>query len=342
MSTFIAIAPFTVAVTALVGASSVRADDARYGPELQGFDYPYPVSTFTLKSQGEDLKMAYMDVKPTAAANGRIVVMLHGKNFCSASWESAIPALTNAGYRVIAIDQVGFCKSTKPAHYQYTFQQLATNTRALLQSLDVLHFTLVAHSTGGMIAVRYSLMHPGDIEQLVLVSPIGLEDWKAKGVPSLTVDQWYARERKTNADTIRNYERGTYYAGTWRPEFEKWVQMYAGEFVGSGGDLVAWNSALVYDMIYTQPIIYELGDLRVPVLMISGDKDNTTLGKGFAPPEVLSKLGHYTQLAKEAVRKIPGGQLVEYADLGHASWIQDPTRFNKTLLDALGRHGAAR
>jgi pimeloyl-ACP methyl ester carboxylesterase len=109
-----------------------------------------------------------------------------------------------------------------------------------------------------------------------------------------------------------------------------------------GGDLVARNSALRYDTIYTQPIIYELGDPRVRVLLVSGDKDNTTLGKGFAPREVLSKLGHYSQLAKEAVQKIRGGQLVDYADLGHASWMHDPNRFNKTLLDALGRHGAVR
>jgi pimeloyl-ACP methyl ester carboxylesterase len=212
---------------------------------------------------------------------------------------------------------------------------LATNTRALLQSLNVSRFTIVAHSTGGMLAVRYALMHPEDVEQMVLVSPIGLEDWKAKGVPSRTVDQWYTQEKKTDADSIRNYERATYYAGTWRPEFEKWVQMYTGQFAGRGGDRVAWNSALIYDMIYTQPVIYELPELKVPVVLISGDKDDTTLGKGFTPPDVLSKLGHYPDLAKNAARLIPGARLVEYPDLGHASWIQDPKRFNETLLDAL-------
>jgi pimeloyl-ACP methyl ester carboxylesterase len=45
--------------------------------------------------------------------------------------------LSSAGYRVVAPDQVGFCKSTEPAHYQYTFQQLSENTRALLDSIGV-------------------------------------------------------------------------------------------------------------------------------------------------------------------------------------------------------------
>ena len=82
--------------------------------------------------------MAYMDVKP-AAPNGGTVVLLHGKNFCAATWQDTIGALSEAGYRVIAPDQIGFCKSTKPAHYQYSFQQLAGNTHALLASLGIGH-----------------------------------------------------------------------------------------------------------------------------------------------------------------------------------------------------------
>ncbi len=81
------------------------------------------------------MTMRYIDVPPTAAANGRTAVLLHGKNFCSATWEQTIRALSRAGYRVIAPDQIGFCKSTKPERYQYSFQALAENTHALLASL---------------------------------------------------------------------------------------------------------------------------------------------------------------------------------------------------------------
>jgi pimeloyl-ACP methyl ester carboxylesterase len=122
-------------------------------------------------------------------------------------WRTTIDALTDAGYRVIAPDQIGFCKSTKPERYQYSFQQLALNTHALLGSLGIKTAALVAPSTGGMIAIRYALMYPKEIEHLVLVDPIGLEDWKAKGVPPISVDDWYGRELKTNADGIRRYEQ---------------------------------------------------------------------------------------------------------------------------------------
>lgn len=115
---------------------------------------------------------------------------------------------------------------------------------------------------------------------------------------------------------------------------------FAGQFNGPGRDIAAWDSALLYDMIYTQPVYYELQDLNVPVLLISGDKDNSKLGSGFAPPDVLAKVGHYSELAKAAAARIPGARMVEYPDLGHASFIQDPQRFNKTLLDGLAAdHG---
>ena len=229
-----------------------------YGPELEGFSYPWPVAHFQFTSQGAPLDMAYMDVKPTNP-NGQTAVLLHGKNFCAATWQATITTLTQAGYRVVAPDQIGFCKSTKPAHYQFSFQQLAGNTQALLASLGIEKATLVGHSTGGMLAIRYGLMYPAKVSQLVLVDPIGLEDWKAKGVPWQSVDGWYQQELKTTANRIHEYEQSTYYAGTWRPDYDKWVDMLAGMSQGPGHEIVAWNSALLYDMIYTQPVVYELG-----------------------------------------------------------------------------------
>jgi pimeloyl-ACP methyl ester carboxylesterase len=284
------------------------------------------------------MHMAYMDVRPKAA-NGRTVVLLHGKNFCAATWKQTIDALVERGYRVVAPDQIGFCKSTKPERYQYSFQQLARNTHALLASLGVGRVTVVGHSTGGMLAVRYALMYPGETEQMVLVDPIGLEDWKAKGVPAISVDEWYARELKVDAESLRTYEQQTYYAGEWKAEYEPWVQMLAGLNAGPGKELVAWNSALLYDMIYTQPVVYELGNVAVPTILMIGDKDNTAIGKDFAPAEVRAGLGNYPELGKRAAARIPAAKLIEFPELGHAPQIQDPAGFDKALVEGLGGLG---
>ncbi|WP_024554482.1 alpha/beta fold hydrolase [Franconibacter helveticus 513] len=324
----------TCAASLLAMSFSVLAAEPKYGPQLEGFDYAWPAERFTFTSQNQQLEMAYIDVRP-AKANGRTVVLMHGKNFCAGTWEETIRALSGAGYRVIAPDQVGFCKSTKPQSYQYSFQQLAANTHALLEKLGIAKATVIGHSTGGMLATRYALLYPDQVEQLVMVNPIGLEDWKRKGVPYLSVDQWYQRELKTSAQSIRKYEQNTYYAGQWKPEYDRWVNMLAGLNNGDGKKQVAWNSALLYDMIYTQPVVYEFDALKMPTLLMIGTKDNTAIGKDAAPPEVQKTLGNYAVLGKETAKRIANATLVEFDDMGHAPQIQDPDRFHKALLEGL-------
>jgi len=306
----------------------------RHGARLEGFDYPHPVRTFAFASQAQSLEMAYLDVAP-AAPNGRTVVLLHGKNFCAATWESAITALTEAGYRVIAPDQIGFCKSAKPQRYQYSFDQLAANTHALLADLGIRRAVVVGHSMGGMLATRYALQYPQATQQLVLVNPIGLEDWKADGVPWRSIDAWYARELKTSFDTIRDYQRTVYYGGEWKPEYERWVRMLGGMYVGDGRDAVAWSQALTSDMVFNQPVVHEFPRITVPTTLFIGQKDRTAIGKDLASPELAKRLGDYPALGKRAAAAIPGATLVEFDDLGHSPQVEAPARFNTALLDAL-------
>ncbi|NMZ21546.1 alpha/beta fold hydrolase [Pseudomonas proteolytica] len=326
-------------LTGLLAACALPAlaatQSPSYGPQLQGFQYPYPVEHFDFQSQGQSVQMGYMDVPAKSPANGRNVVLMHGKNFCGATWEASIKALSEAGYRVIAPDQIGFCTSSKPEHYQYSFQQLAINTHQLLQKLGISKATLVGHSTGGMLATRYALLYPTQTEQLALVNPIGLEDWKALGVPYRSVDQWYERELKLNADGVRDYERKTYYDGRWKPEYERWVDMLVGLNQGPGHKRVAWNSALIYDMIFTQPVYYEFKDLQMPTLLLIGTSDITAIGSDNAPPEVKARIGRYNELGKQVAKLIPHSTLVEFPGLGHAPQMEEPARFHQALLQGL-------
>ena len=336
--------PFPLLAASLLAAASAAAAPAvpaakspAYGPELQGFAYPHPQRHFSFTSQGQALRMAYMDVAPAGKANGQTAVLMHGKNFCGATWEQTITALSEAGYRVVVPDQVGFCASTKPASYQYSFHQLAANTAALLKQLGVARAAVIGHSTGGMLATRYALMYPDAVSQLVMVNPIGLEDWKALGVPYRTVDQWHERELKLTADNVRAYEKSTYYVNRWKPEYERWVDMLAGMNAGPGKKIVAWNSALIYDMIYTQPVVYEFPLLKVPTSLIVGDADTTAIGSDIAPPAVKAKIGKYEVLGKQVAKQIPNAHLVEFKGMGHAPQMEDPAAFHRALLEELSR-----
>ena len=118
--------------------------------------------------------------------------------------------------------------------------------------------------------------------------------------------------------------------------------MLAGMYRGPGRDVVALNSALIYDMIYSQPVVYELDQLTMTVLLMIGDKDTTAIGKDLAPPAVRATLGDYPALGREAARRIPHARLVEFPNLGHAPQIQAPEAFHKALLDGLRDDTAGR
>lgn len=328
---------FLTAALPLLAHAANAPEGPAYGPQLEGFEYPYTLKHFVFQSQGQSLQMGYMDVPAQHKVNGRTVVLMHGKNFCAATWADSIKALSEAGYRVIAMDQIGFCTSSKPEHYQYSFQQLASNTQGLLKALGVQKSIVLGHSTGGMLATRYALQYPDQVERLAMVNPIGLEDWKALGVPYRSVDQWYERELKLNADGIRNYERTTYYAGRWKPEFERWVEMLAGLNKGPGHQQVAWNSALIYDMIFTQPVYYEFKNLSMPTLLLIGNADTTAIGSDIAPPAVKARLGRYEVLGKQVAELIPRSTLVEFPNLGHAPQMEEPERFHQALLGWLDK-----
>lgn len=331
----IALAACAFAAVAHAEPVASAQDAPRYGARLEGFDYPHPVHLHAFESQRQQVEMAYLDVAPTGTPNGRTAVLLHGKNFCAATWEETIASLTGAGWRVIAPDQVGFCKSSKPEGYQFSLDQLAWNTQALLDTLDIERVTLIGHSMGGMLAVRFALNHADRVERLVLVNPIGLEDWRAKGVPYAPIDALYANELQTDYARIKAYQQKHYYRGPWQPRYDRWVRMLAGMYAGPGAQRVAYNQAQTSEMIHTQPVVHEFDRLAVPTLLLIGQHDTTAPGANRAPPGVANTLGDYRALGRAAAARIPGAQLIEFDDLGHAPHIEEPVRFHGVLLEAL-------
>ncbi|MGQ1948798.1 alpha/beta fold hydrolase [Geofilum sp. OHC36d9] len=301
--------------------------------ELSNYEYPYSVATLSLKIQEQDLKMAYMDVKPTNY-NGKNIVLFHGKNFNGAYWKTTIEALTNEGFRVIVPDQIGFGKSSKPQHFHYTFQQLAQNTKTLLDTLKVEKTAVLGHSMGGMLATRFALMYPDITEKLILENPIGLEDWKLK-VPYKPVEWWYKNELKKSYEGIKKYQLVNYYDNKWKPEYDQWVNLLAGWTLNSDYKTIAWNNALTYDMIFTQPVVYEFKNIQVPTLLIIGTRDRTALGKPLVTEDVRKTMGLYGELGKKTQKAIPDSELVEIENVGHLPHIEKFESFIKPLIKFL-------
>ncbi|WP_325049489.1 alpha/beta fold hydrolase [Sphingomonas sp. STIS6.2] len=206
-----------------VSATPGLAQTVPLGANLERFAYPASLRWYDGSSQGQAVRMAYLDLAPTARENGTTVVLLHGKNFCAATWDETARGLAGAGYRVIAPDQVGFCKSSKPKGYQYSFNAMAELTRGLLDRAGAGKVILVGHSTGGILATRFALLHPERVARLVLVNPLGLNDTLAQGVPYTDLGALRAEEAKTDARRSRRISCATITTGNGaRPMIAGW------------------------------------------------------------------------------------------------------------------------
>ncbi|MEG0926100.1 alpha/beta fold hydrolase [Chryseobacterium sp.] len=307
--------------------SQIRPLDAT----LSDYQYPFEVHFLDLKSQDNNLKMAYMDVKPQKS-NGKTIMLLHGKNFNGAYWEKTAKDLSAKGFRVIIPDQIGFGKSSKPHNYQFSFSQLAENTKLVLDELKIEKTIVLGHSMGGMVATRFALLYPEKVQKLILENPIGLEDYKTfAGYQN--IDKAYQSELKNTAETYKNYQLKFYYDNKWKEEYLPWLDLIAGWTLHKDYPLVAWDAALTTDMIYNQPVCYEFKNIKTPTLLIIGTRDRTAIGKDRAPKELQPKMGQYQELGKKTQHEIAGSQLVELENVGHLPHVEVYSKFFEALYN---------
>lgn len=335
-SVFLAIA--LIQASSVAGESPTGSNEPKaLGVALEEYPYPWPVHFLPLVVEGQDLRMAYMDVPPSGTANGHAVVLMHGKNFGGYYWRDVAQALAAAGYRVIVPDQVGWGKSSKP-EIRYSFQLLAVNTAHLLDTLGISRIVLVGHSTGGMLAVRFALMYPERVTQLVLEDPIGLEDYRVNIPPQS--DETLYRAELGNIDPEKLRAFYAHYFANPRPEiYEPLAEVQIR--VTLSGEYPRWAkaSALAYQMIYQQPVRHEYRLVQTPTLLIVGEKDHTVPLAGYVSAAVRAKMGDFVALGHAAVKEMPQGNLIVISDSGHIPHIEKPWEFLQALLGFLsGSH----
>jgi len=299
---------------------------------LENVTYPYPVKYFNIQIEGQDLKMAYMDVLPTTTANGKTVMLFHGKNFGGYYWTSVIKALANGGFRVIVPDQIGFGKSSK-AFINYSFHQMASWNKQLLDTLGIQKAAILGHSMGGMLATRFALLYPAKTEKLLLENPIGLEDYRSF-VPYITTAQQYQTELKSTAESIKKYYQSSYFT-VWKPDYDELVRIAAGVTFSADYPRAAKVAALTFTMIYEQPVVHEFVNVRVPTVLFIGKEDRTIVGKGLLSPDQQALYGQYRLLGKQTAAKIYGSKLIEFDAVGHIPHIENPTEFLIALMGSL-------
>ena len=282
--------------------------------------YPFPVSYLPFTSYGQDVRLAYMDVAPATTPNGRVVVLFHGMNFAGFYWGGPIDALRRAGFRVVAPDQIGFGRSSKPV-IPYHFHDMALNTRRLLQHLNIARATVIGHSMGGMLAARFATQYPAVVDRLVIYNPIGLTDGRY-AQPWSSTDETYVRVLASTYQSIRAslFRYVSHKPAAWNEEFEQYARVRFAWTLGADWPRYAMVQALLSQMPYLDPVVDDWAHIRAPTLVFGGREDSLTAS--------------FPERMKALADAIPNGngRLLLLPGVGHVPHVEAPASFYQGLM----------
>lgn len=104
--------------------------------------------------------------------DGELIILLHGFLGSKWDWSKLAPKLVKEGYRVVAIDLLGFGRAPKPMSAAYDYEDHIAHINKVLRELSIDGpFILIGHSMGALIAKRYTLQYPYIVKKLVLLHP---------------------------------------------------------------------------------------------------------------------------------------------------------------------------
>ena len=285
--------------------------------------YPFPTSYLSLTLYGQDLRIAYMDVAPLGQPNGHTVVLLHGNNFAGFYFGGPIEALRKEGFRVIAPDQIGYGRSSKPI-IPYNFHDMARNTRLILQSLKIDRVMVVGHSMGGMLAARFATQYPDMVERLVLYNPIGLTDPRFDR-PWDSTDEGYKRTLASTFQTIRSalMRYVAHNPAAWTPQFEAYAKIRYSWTLGADWPRLAMVQTLINQVQYLDPVVDDWAHIKAQTLVFGGAEDSLP-----------GSAALFKERMKFVADTIPNGRARLYLipGLGHVPHMESPDKTYPPLV----------
>lgn len=289
---------------------------AHWGPVSANFEeipYPYPVHFLELNRFNTPMRMAYMDVPPSGRANGQTVLIQHGMNFYSEAYTNTINALAADGFRVLAVDRIGYGKSSKPV-IPYNFNFVAANMKALIDELGIDELAIVGHSMGGMVVSRFAMLYPDVVTHVVMVNQIGLTDQR-QGRP------WtdpYAGELGVSSyqSILRGHQN--YFPLRWPPEHLEFVRRQYGQTLSGEWPRLAMVRRLQGGMLYNDPVVYDWQHIATKALVIGGEEDGL--------------VDDFPTLAHNVANELQNSAIILYPNVGHAPQIEIPDQFHADLI----------
>jgi pimeloyl-ACP methyl ester carboxylesterase len=205
---------------------------------------------------------------------GPPVVLIHGYPLSGRAWDKQVPALLEAGHRVITYDRRGFGQSSQPV-IGYDYDTFAADLDTLLEHLDLRDAVLVGHSMGTGEVTRYlGAFGSGRVAKGVLISPIPpflLQTGdNPDGVPQGLFDGFAAAARADTPAWMKGFLDTFYNIDTLR-----------GTLVSDQAYQASWNLAVTASATaavacigtWTTDFRDDLPKIDVPMLVVQGDAD---------------------------------------------------------------------
>jgi non-heme chloroperoxidase len=254
---------------------------------------------------------------------GKPVVLIHGYPLSGASWERQVPALLDAGHRVITYDRRGFGKSSQPTT-GYNYDTFAEDLHKLVTRLGLRDFALVGFSMGGGEVARYLGKYGSKgVSKVVIISgvppfllktpdnPEGVDGSVFEGIKKAIVADRYA----FFTDFFKNFYNTDLLLG--KRVSEQAVQ--ASWNIGAGASAAA---SLACVPTWHEDFRNDLSRVDVPTLVIHGDADRIL-------PIAASGL--------RTAKLIKGARLLVVKDGPHCITWTHAEQVNGGLLEFLGK-----
>ena len=255
--------------------------------------------------------------------SGRPVVLIHGWPLSGASWKEQVPALADAGYRVISYDRRGFGRSDKPAT-GYDYDTFAKDLGGILDALDLNDVTLVGFSMGGGEVARYvAKSGTARIHSVVFASAVPPYLAKSDDNPDGPLDEATADQMESGLKSDRDaffpqFVNDFYTAGSTLKATPQQVDEAVA--LAQQSDQKAALGAM--EAFGTTDFREDLKSVTVPTLVIHGDSDGVVPFEGSG---------------KRTAETIPGSELVVIRNGPHGINVTDAGEFNSALIAFLAK-----
>jgi pimeloyl-ACP methyl ester carboxylesterase len=289
-------------------------------PPLSFADVNYGFATKHVSVNG--INVAYID----EGTGEKTIVMVHGLATNAGFWRYNIPELSKQ-CRVIAVDLPGYGKSDKGV-YPYTLTFYADIVSGLIKELQLGKVCFDGNSMGAQIGFWLYHRHPEQVEKLILTDPAGIEHF------TQGEKEWFRGYltrsviKKTPEPTIRANLAAN--LCTFDERFEWMVEERSRIVKTPEFDDFAYAVVRSVHAMVDEPTDEMLGKINVPALIIFGEED------GLIPNPYLHG-GSSRSIGEKGVRELPNARLVMIPDAGHISMADQPTAYNKAVLDFIGR-----